>query len=191
MDDRCVTANCSAGADLNWRRIVLSGDNGCGMRRRWALGFLVTTLLTIGGIAALAPTATMNVPSGGPLAGTERGYYDVSWAAAQNKPMDSEALARTKQYRDYSVWKDIPSDRVLVRVQTAFSPGTSTTPLPQAAFPLDWSRAQRARDDWGFEVWQLMFAVNQIPYAVVAHIGPDASAYDRAAVRAAVVSIRP
>jgi hypothetical protein len=172
------------------------------MRRRWLLGSLVATLLTIGGIAALAPTATMNVPTGGPLAisappgwfasgGTEQGRYEVFWAAAQNKPMDPEALARTKQYRDYSVWKDIPSDRVLVRLQTAFTPPNGPTTLSQAAFPLDWSRALRMPDDWGFEVWQLTFAVNQIPYAVVAHVGPDASPYDRAAVRAAVVSIRP
>ena len=172
------------------------------MRRLWVLAFLVSAL-TIGGIAFLAPRATMNVLPGRSLAisaspgwfasaGTELGRYEVSWAAAQNKTMDSEALARTKQYRDYSVWKDIPSDRVLVRVQTAFSgPATGETPLPEAAFPLDWSRAQRARDDWGFEVWQLTFAVNQIPYAVVVHIGPDAGPYDRAAVRAAVVSIRP
>jgi hypothetical protein len=171
------------------------------MRRRWTLVVLVTAL-TIGGIAFLAPRATMTVPTGGSLAisappgwfasaGTEQGYFEVSWAAAQNKTMDSEALARTKQYRVYSVWKDIPSDRVLVRVQTAFTPPTGNAPLPQAAFPLDWSRAQRMRDDWGFEVWQLTFSVNQIPYAVVAHIGPDASPYDRAAVRAAVLSIRP
>ena len=79
--------------------------------------------------------------------GTEQGRYEVFWAAAQNKPMDPEALVRTKQYRDYSVWKDIPSDRVLVRVQTAFTPPNGTTPLPQAAFPLDWSRAVRMPDD--------------------------------------------
>ena len=172
------------------------------MTRRWVLGFLVTTLVGIGVIAASAPTAMMNVPTGGPLAisappgwfasgGTEQGRYEVFWAATQNKPMDSEALVRTKQYRDYSVWKDILSDRVLVRVQTAFTPIFNRTPLPQAAFPLDWSRAQRLPDDWGFEVWQLTFSVNQIPYAVVAHIGADASPYDRAAVRAAIVSIRP
>ena len=177
------------------------GHNGNQMARRWVLVLLVTALI-IGGIAFLAPRATMNVLPGGSLAisappgwlasaGTEQGYFEVSWAAAQNKTTDSEALARTKQYPVYSVWKDIPSDRVLVRVQTAFSPPSGATPLPQAAFPLDWSRAQRTRDDWGFEVWQLTFAVNQIPYAVVVHIGPDASPYDRAAVRAAIVSIRP
>ena len=172
------------------------------MRRRWVLGFLVTTLLTIGGIGFLAPRAAMNVPIGGSLAisappgwfasgGTERGRYEVFWAAAQNKPMDSEALMRTKQYRDYSVWKDVPSDRVLVRVQTAFTPPAGSTTLPQAAFPLDWSRAERAADDWGFEVWQLTFVVNQIPYAVVVHIGSDASGYDRAAVRGVLASIHP
>lgn len=171
------------------------------MRRRWVLRFLAATLLVIGGIAAISPTASMNVPTGGALAissppgwfasaGTEQGRYEVLWAAAQNKPMDSEALARTKQYRDYSVWKDISSDSVLVRVQSAFTPPIRTTTLPQAAFPLDWSRAQRMPDDWGFEVWQLTFAINEIPYAVVAHIGVDASPYDRAAVRAAIASIR-
>ena len=123
--------------------------------------------------------------------GSEQGRYEVSWVAAQNKPMDPEALARTKQYRDYSVWKDILSDRVLVRVQTAFTPGGSRTQLPEAAFPLDWSRAQRLPSDWGFEVWQLTFAVDQIPYAVVAHIGADASPYDKAAVRAVIAGIRP
>ena len=171
------------------------------MRRRF-LGILTIMVLLIGGIASVAPTATMNVPTGGPLAmsappgwfasaGTEPGRYEVFWAAAQNKPMDSEANSRTKQYRDYSVWKDIASDRVVVRVQSAFTPPTRSTTLTQAAFPLDWSRAQRVPDDWGFEVWQLTFAVNQVPYAVVAHIGTDASPYDRAAVRAAIVSIRP
>jgi len=159
-------------------------------------------LLGIVAIAVEAPTAAMHVPTGGPLAisappgwfaagGSEQGRYEVSWVAAQNKPMDPEALARTRQYRDYSVWKDILSDRVLVRVQTAFTPpGGARTPLPEAAFPLDWSRAQRLPDDWGFEVWQLTFAVDQIPYAVVAHIGADASSYDKAAVRAAIASVR-
>lgn len=172
------------------------------MRRRWVLGVLVLSLLAIGGIAALSPTASMNVPPGGRLAmsappgwfasaGTEAGRYEVSWVAAQNKSIDTEALARTKQYRDYSVWKEIPSDRVLVRVQTAFTPPAGSTALSQAVFPLDWSRAERAADDWGFEVWQLTFALNQVPYAVVVHIGSEASAYDRAAVRAALASIRP
>jgi hypothetical protein len=115
----------------------------------------------------------------------------VLWVAAQNKPMDPEALSRTKQYRDYSVWKDIRSDRVLVRVHTAFTPAVISVPLPEAAFPLDWSRAKRLPDDWGFEVWQLTFAVHQIPYAVVTHIGPDASPLDRAAVRAVIAGVRP
>ena len=172
------------------------------MKWRWVLGALVITLLAIGGFAALSPTAAVNVPTGGRLtisappgwvasAGTEAGRYEVSWAAAQNKQMDPEALARTKQFRDFSVWKDIPSDRVLVRVQTAFTPPAGSTALPQAVFPLDWSRAERAPDVWGFEVWQLMFAVDQVPYAVVVHIGSEATAYDRAAVRAALATIRP
>src|SRR5258708_6233826 len=83
---------------------------------------------------------------------TEAGRYEVSWVAAQNKPIDMEALARTTQYRDYSVWKDIPSDRVLVRVQTAFTPATGPSAPPEAAFPLDWSRAERSADDRRFEV---------------------------------------
>jgi hypothetical protein len=172
------------------------------MRRRLVLGLVVIMLLAIGGTAVLSPTAAMNLPTGGRLAisappgwfasaGTEAGRYEVSWVAAQNKPMDTEALARTKQYRDYSVWKEIPSDRVLVRVQTAFTPPAGPSALSEAAFPLDWSRAERSADDWGFEVWNLTFAKNQVPYAVVVHIGSEASAYDRAAVRAALASIRP
>ena len=171
------------------------------MRRRLAFGVLAATLLAIVAIVVEAPSAAMHVPTGGPLAisappgwfaagGSEQGRYEVSWVAAQNKPMDPEALARTRQYRDYSVWKDILSDRVLVRVQTAFAPGGFSTRLPEAAFPLDWSRAQRLPDDWGFEVWQLTFAVDQIPYAVVAHIGADASAYDKIAMRAAIAGVR-
>jgi hypothetical protein len=171
------------------------------VKRRLVLGALAAVLVVLGMIAA-APTATMTVPTDGPLAisappgwsasgGTERGRHEVFWVAAQNKPMDPEALARTKHYRDHSVWKDIPSDRVLVRVQTAFTPFVNSTPLPQATFPLDWSRALRLPDDWGFEVWQLTFAVGQIPYVVVAHIGPDAGPLDRAAVRAAISSVRP
>jgi len=172
------------------------------MKRRLVLGVLTITLLAIGGVVVLSPTAAMYVPTGGRLAisappgwvasaGSEAGRYEVSWASAQNKHMDPEALARTKQYRDFSVWKDVPSDRVLVRVQTAFSPPSGPTALPEAVFPLDWSRARRAPDDWGFEVWQLMFAVNNVPYAVVVHIGSQATAYDRAAVRAALATIRP
>ena len=172
------------------------------MRRRLVFGVLAAALLAIVAIVVEAPTAAMYVPTGGPLAisappgwfaagGSEQGRYEVSWVAALNKPMDPEALARTRRYRDYSVWRDILSDRVLVRVQTAFAPGGSRTPLPEAAFPLDWSRAQHLPDDWGFEVWQLTFAVDQIPYAVVAHIGADASAYDKAALRAAIAGIRP
>ena len=171
------------------------------MRRRLVFGVLAAVLLGIVAIALEAPTAAMHMPTGGPLAisappgwfaagGTEDGRYEVFWVAAQNKPMDAEALARTKPYRDYSVWKDILSDRVLVRVQTAFTPGGARTLLPEAAFPLDWTRAQRLPDDWGFEVWQLTFAVDQIPYALVVHVGTDASAYDKAAVRAAVASVR-
>ena len=171
------------------------------VRRRFAFVVLATVSLGIVALAVAAPTAEMHVPTGGPLAisappgwsaagGTEQGRYEVSWVAALSKPMDPEALTRTKQYRDYSVWKDILSDRVLVRVQTAFTPGGSRTPLPEAAFPLDWSRAQRLPDDWGFEVWQLTFAVKQIPYLVVAHIGADASGYDKAAARATIAGIR-
>ena len=171
------------------------------VRRRFVFGVLSTVLLGTVAVAIEGPTAEMHVPTGGPLAisappgwsaagGSEQGRSEVSWVAALNKPMDPEALARTKQYRDYSVWKDILSDRVLVRVQTAFYPGFSTRPLPEAAFPLDWSRAQRLPDDWGFEVWQLTFAVKQIPYLVVAHIGADASGYDKAAARATIAGIR-
>jgi len=159
-------------------------------------------MLAIGGIAVLSPTAAMSVSPSGRLAmsappgwsasaGTEAGRYEVFWVATQNKPIDMEALARTKPYRDYSVWKEIPPDRVLVRVQTAFTPSVGSAALPQAVFPLDWSRAVRAADDWNFEVWQLTFAWNQVPYAVVVHIGSEASAYDRAAARAALATIRP
>ena len=184
-------------------RVADASSNGRDVRTRKTvvIGVLAATVLGIGVIVTVAPTATMNVPTGGPLAisappgwfasgGTESGRYEAFWVAAQNKPMDPEALSRTKQYRDYSVWKDILSDRVLVRVQTAFTPFVSRAPLPETAFPLDWSRAQRLPDDWGFEVWELRFAVNQIPYVVVAHIGPDASSYDKAAARAAVTSVR-
>lgn len=168
---------------------------------RVALGLAIVVLVVIAVLAA-APTAAITLPFGGPLvissppgwsasAGSERSRYDVYWAAVQNKPMDPEALSRTKMYRVYSVWKDIPSDRVLIRVQTAFTPTIGDSTMPQAAFPLDWPRAERQSDDWGFEVWVLRFSLGDVPYAVVAHIGPDASPFDRAAVRAAIASVRP
>ena len=163
---------------------------------------LAAVLLGVFAYVGWAPTADLIVPTGRPLAltappgwsaadGLEPGRYEVYWEAAENKPMDPEALSRTKQYRVYSVWKDIPSDRILVRVQTAFTPATGESKMPQAAFPLDWSRAERQPDDWGFEVWVLRFSVDQVPYAAVAHIGTDASPFDRAAVRAVIASVRP
>lgn len=161
----------------------------------------VLVVLALLAVVAAAPTAAVTMPSGGPLtihappgwaaaAGSEPGRYEVAWAAAQNKALDPEALSRTKPYRVYSVWKDIPADRVLVRVQTAFTPIVGRTAAPEAAFPLDWSRAERQPDDWGFEVWILRFSVGQVPYAAVAHIGQDASPFDRAAVRAVIASVR-
>jgi hypothetical protein len=158
-------------------------------------------LLAIGVVWA-APRAAVDVPGRSQLtvsappgwfasSGVEQGRYEVFWAAAQNKPMDPEALSRTKVYRDYSVWKDISDDRVLVRIQTDFGPPARADPSPEAAFPLDWSRAERMPDDWNFEVWQLRFTVKGIPYVLVVHIGAAARLYDRAALRAAILSIRP
>jgi hypothetical protein len=172
------------------------------MRRRWVTAIGAVALLVIGVAWATPPAAvdvlgrrqlTVSAPPGWfASSGVEQGRYEVFWAAAQNKPMNPEALSRTKMYRDYSVWKDIPNDRVLVRVETNFGPpARDANPSPEAAFPLDWSRAERMSDDWDFEVWQLGFAVKDIPYALVVHIGAAASFYDRAALRAAILSIRP
>lgn len=173
------------------------------MTRKRAFGLLGSSVVVAALMVARAmATATTPVPDGGAIAitappgwsasaGAEAGRFEVLWAAAQNRSLDPEALSRTTQYRDYSVWKDVPHDRVLVRVGTAFSPAVRDMSLPDAAFPLDWSHAERLPDDWGFAVWQLRFSLRQVPYVVVAHIGPDATPLDWALVRAVIATVRP
>jgi hypothetical protein len=137
-----------------------------------------------------APLAITAPPGWVATSGVEAGRNDVYWAAAQNKSMDPEAISRTRAYRDYSPWKDVAPDRVLVRIGTAFGPPATGVPA-DSSFPLDWSKAERLANDWSFEVWELPLVYAGVPYAVVAHIGTNASPIDRVAVRAVIAAIRP
>jgi hypothetical protein len=165
-----------------------------------ALLVLVAVVLAVVSMTLVSPSAALEIdprmelhgpPGWIATSGIQNGRYEQYWVAVLNGSIDAEAVSPTPRYRTYSPWKEVPRDRVLVRVATSFSPATLTTARPDSAFPLDWSRAERVRDDWDFEVWQLPFSLRGTAFVAVVHVGRAASALDRAAVRAIIASVRP
>jgi hypothetical protein len=175
------------------------------MRRHQLLAAVVRLLaLLLGGLAVIAavvqaPSASsleahvaLSAPPGWTaMSGVQEGRYEQRWIATQNGGVDPEAISPTSRYRTYSPWKGVASDRVVVRVSALSGPLGAISPTgPDAAFPLDWSRAERFDSDWDFEVWQLTFWAGGTRYLATAHIGSSASAVDRLAVRAVIATVR-